>query len=52
METKAFSENRKEGGNVMKTRIIEIDPKELKLLDVNARFMRHEVKSSCALLTM
>ena len=26
----------------MKTRIIEIDPKELKLLDVNARFMRHE----------
>lgn len=26
----------------MKTRIIEMDPKELKLLEVNARFMRHE----------
>lgn len=26
----------------MNTRIIEIDPKELKLLEVNARFMRHE----------
>lgn len=26
----------------METRIIEIDPKELKLLEVNARFMRHE----------
>ncbi len=26
----------------MQTRIIEIDPKDLKLLEVNARFMRHE----------
>lgn len=26
----------------METRIIEVDPRELKLLDVNARFMRHE----------
>lgn len=42
MEGKTQSENRKERGAVMKTRIIEIDPKELKLLEVNARFMRHE----------
>ena len=27
----------------METRIIEIDPRELKLLKLNARFMRHEV---------
>ena len=26
----------------MKTRIIQIDPRELKLLKLNARFMRHE----------
>ena len=42
MEEEAFPEDRKERGNVMKTRIIEIDPRELKLLEVNARFMRHE----------
>lgn len=44
MEKETLAENGKERGNVMKmkTKIIEIDPKELKLLEVNARFMRHE----------
>ena len=27
---------------MINTRIIEIDPRELKLLKMNARFMRHE----------
>ena len=26
----------------MQTRVIQVDPKTLKLLEVNARFMRHE----------
>ena len=42
MEEEARAETVEGGATMINTRIIEIDPRELKLLKMNARFMRHE----------